>query len=73
PDIVILDCRMPHIDGFEISKQLQIIDSNCKIIMITASIIERKNFEDYCDAFFMKPLIAQQLRETANNLVKISR
>jgi CheY-like chemotaxis protein len=60
---------MPHIDGFELSQQLQTLDNNCKIIMMTASIIEEKNYKDYCDAFFMKPLIASQLRETVNNLV----
>src|SRR5512137_1803018 len=36
PDVVILDIRLPDIDGFTVLEDLQEEDENVKVIMITA-------------------------------------
>lgn len=35
PDIVIMDARMPEMDGYESSKHIKSIDPNAKIVMVT--------------------------------------
>ena len=43
-DLLLLDIKMPHMDGFELYKRLQQIDDKVKICFITA-------FELYYDEF----------------------
>ncbi|MBI5378330.1 MAG: response regulator [Thaumarchaeota archaeon] len=38
PDIVFLDIMMPHYDGFYATKEIQKVDPNAKIIMVTADL-----------------------------------
>ncbi len=36
PDLILLDIRMPKIDGIEVAKEIRKFDANVKIIFITA-------------------------------------
>lgn len=36
PDLVLLDMKIPGMDGLEILKQIKLIDSSIKVIMMTA-------------------------------------
>ena len=51
-DLVILDIKMPEMDGFELHRQLKKTDNATKICFLTASEmyyeedLERRNFED---------------------------
>lgn len=54
PDVVLLNSCMPHISGFEIAKEIRAI-GNCKIVMMSASILEKETYNEYCDNFFPKP------------------
>lgn len=36
PDLVLLDMKIPGMDGLEILKQLKLLDPNIKVIMMTA-------------------------------------
>ncbi len=38
PDIVFLDIMMPHYNGFYAAERIQKVDSNAKIIMVTADL-----------------------------------
>jgi len=69
PEVVLLDCRMPHIDGFQIAQQIKMVNSNCKIVMMSAAIFEEINFTDYCDVFLLKPLRSEMLKKTIDDLV----
>ena len=36
PDLILLDIRMPKIDGIEVTKKIRKFDTNVKIVFITA-------------------------------------
>ena len=58
PDLVLMDLRMPGIDGFEAVRQLRKSGSTAVIISVTASSepgAERHAFEAGIDAFVRKP------------------
>lgn len=62
PDVVLLNNHMPHIDGFKIAKEIRKI-SNCRIIMMSASTLEKEKYVDYCDDFFPKPSPLKLIKE----------
>ncbi|HPF83404.1 MAG TPA: response regulator transcription factor [Bacilli bacterium] len=77
-DLIILDVMLPHMNGFEILKELKNNNINSKIIMLTAkSTIEDKmnGFNNGADDYLTKPfhmdeLLARvniQLRKTTTN------
>ena len=67
PQIVILDMRMPVMDGMTVLKELRRANSDCKVIMVTA-------VEDFTKAeeakkqgaveYITKPLLLEQLERT---------
>jgi DNA-binding response OmpR family regulator len=60
---VLLDIRLPKIDGIEILKLLRQDYPQVKVIIITAYDMEYKTIIDSigCDAFFIKPLLIDEL------------
>ena len=70
PKIALLDCGMPFIDGFEIAEEIRKIDSNCKIIMMSATPHDEQKIIDHCDAFFMKPFPAARLRDLVKEVLQ---
>jgi len=57
PELVILDIRMPKVNGKEILKKIRSTYSNTKVIVITAYEQEKKEVEKIgVDGFFMKPV-----------------
>lgn len=67
PQIVILDMRMPVMDGMTVLRELRRANSDCKVIMVTA-------VEDFTKAeeakkqgaveYITKPLLLEQLERT---------
>lgn len=68
PDIILLDRKMPIIDGFELSLQLKKDEKLQKIpiIMITASALkeDQVEIEKVCDRFIAKPIDKTELVNT---------
>lgn len=62
PDVVLLNSCMPHVDGFTIAKEIKEI-SDCRIIMMSASILEEEEYVDCCDSFFPKPSRPEVIKE----------
>ncbi len=66
PDIIILDLRLPKIDGLEVLKQIRQVDrtKNSTVIILTSS--EDPDDKEVCrklgvTAFFVKPLSKEAL------------
>ena len=76
-DLLILDIKMPEMDGFELYDQIKKIDDNAKVCFLTASEMYYKNSrkEKYCsldkDLFIQKPIANEDLVEEINKILRV--
>nr|WP_275419496.1 ATP-binding protein [Pseudoalteromonas sp. MMG024] len=68
-DIILMDCLMPELDGFDATKQIRQFDTNTPIIALTAS--NQSETKDKCLAagmndFLSKPLVEKDLLNMIN-------
>jgi two-component system sensor histidine kinase/response regulator len=73
-DVVLMDCQMPEMDGFEASRQIRAHESGRRtpIIAMTAGISDddrERCREAQMDAYITKPVTLEQLRETIARLI----
>jgi CheY-like chemotaxis protein len=66
PDMILLDIRMPIMNGFEVTRQIRTLDEihNITIIAVTASVFEERRkqiLEAGCDAYLAKPFRVEDL------------
>ncbi|MFD2035236.1 response regulator transcription factor [Belliella marina] len=76
PDIVILDIMMPNKDGFEVSREIRLLDQNIPIVFLTAKnrtqdVIE--GFENGANDFIKKPFSMEELIVRINSHLRISK
>ena len=67
PEIVLLDIRMPKMDGMDALKEIRRIDNKAKIIMVTAVEDSEKAEEAKqhgATEYITKPLLLEQLERT---------
>jgi DNA-binding response OmpR family regulator len=75
-DLLILDIKMPEMDGFELYDQIKKIDDNAKICFLTASEMYYRNSrkEKYSsldkDLFIQKPIANEDLVEEINKILR---
>jgi PAS domain S-box-containing protein len=65
-DVVLMDCHMPEMDGFEATLQLRARGNRIRIIALTASAMEDERAHCFAvgmDDFLSKPLTAANLRD----------
>jgi CheY-like chemotaxis protein len=74
-DLLILDIKMPDMDGFELYEQLKKIDSNVKVCFLTAfGEGYNEEFKKRCQSgslsvsFFRKPIRVNDLVEKVNEM-----
>jgi len=72
PDILLLDIRMPIIDGLEVAKQIRKNDEKTPIIMLTGYsdkeiLLSAVNLK--LEAYIMKPIDFNQFNETIKKLI----
>lgn len=66
PDIILLDIRMPKMDGIEVLKKIRAIDKTADIIMLTAVDDPKQIEEAYklgAKDYITKPLILEELEK----------
>jgi two-component system response regulator (stage 0 sporulation protein F) len=71
PDLVLLDMKIPGMDGLEILKQIRKIDTEIKVIMMTAYgelDMIKEAMELGALAHFTKPFDIDELRHEVNRL-----
>ena len=73
PDLVLMDIKMPVMNGYEAFDKIKAIDPTIPIIAITAYSLaeeEHKIIEKGFDAYLFKPLSAEEFSRTINSKVK---
>ena len=74
-DLLILDIKMPKMDGFELYDEIKKMDGNAKVCFLTASEMYYMNSrrEKYCsldkDLFIQKPISNEDLVEEINKIL----
>ena len=76
PDIklILMDIKMPVIDGFEATRQIKLINKNVYIIAITAYAMsgdEERIMASGCDGYLSKPINKKSLLEKISEFIKI--
>jgi DNA-binding response OmpR family regulator len=73
-DLLLLDIKMPEIDGFHLYQEMKKIDSNVKVCFLTASEMYYERFrkeEEFCaidkDLFVRKPIGNEDLIKKHND------
>ncbi len=65
PDAILMDIKMPVMDGIEALRQIRLQDRNLPIIMQTAYAFDKDRriaMEAGCSGFITKPIMQRQLR-----------
>jgi two-component system, LytTR family, response regulator AlgR len=74
PDIVLLDVRMPGIDGLEVARQLATLPEPPAVIFITAfDEYALQAFESEAIAYLLKPIRAEKLRTALSKAGRLTR
>ena len=77
-DLLIIDIKMPMIDGFDLCQKMKEIDSNVKICFLTASELFYKEYRRRLDAyptldkayFIQKPFRSEDLIRKINEILQ---
>jgi DNA-binding response OmpR family regulator len=75
-DLIILDIKMPKMDGFELYHEIKKKDNNAKVCFLTASELYYEEFrkKEYCaldrNLFIQKPIDNEDLVKEINKMLK---
>jgi DNA-binding response OmpR family regulator len=75
-DLVVLDIKMPDMDGFELYKEIRNIDSRANVCFLTASELYYEEFREKeynaidKDLFIRKPIGNEELIKEINRLIE---
>ena len=75
-DLVILDIKMPKMDGFELYHEIKKKDNNANVCFLTASELYYEEFrkKEYCaldrNRFIRKPIENEELVKEINKMIK---
>lgn len=66
PDLILMDIKMPVMDGLEATRNIRKVDPDIPIIILTANAFDedkKQAFDAGCSNYLAKPLNADQLNE----------
>ena len=72
-DIILMDMKMPIMDGFETTREIKKINSNISVIAQTAYAQPRektKCLEAGCEEYISKPIITRQLYKVISRILE---
>ena len=75
-DLIVLDIKMPNMDGFELCKKIKKIDQKIKVCFLTASEMYYENFRKKNpenldkDFFLRKPIENDELIKRVNKIIE---
>jgi DNA-binding response OmpR family regulator len=60
-DLVILDIKMPEMNGIDLCKEIRKLDNNVRVCFLTAFDSRYEEFRRYTDCFIRKPITIEDL------------
>ena len=72
-DLILMDIKMPEMDGYEVTKEIRKFNPNVPIIAQTAYALEEekiKSLEAGCNAYLTKPINKKELLNLINSFLK---
>jgi PAS domain S-box-containing protein len=72
--LILMDIKMPEMDGFEATRQIKLIDPDIPVIAITAYAMsgdEERIMSAGCDGYLSKPLNGKSLLEKITEFIKV--
>jgi CheY-like chemotaxis protein len=72
-DVVLMDCHMPEMDGFEATRQIRARAIAVRVVALTASAMDDERAHCFAvgmDDFLSKPLTAANLREALGRITR---
>lgn len=73
PDLILMDIKMPNIDGLDATRTIREMSSDLPIIAVSAYAYEKDKaaaIESGCNEFLTKPIEADLLKKTINKYLK---
>lgn len=73
PDIILMDIRMPNMNGLEATSAIRKFNTQIPILAVTAFAFDKDRIEALnagCNDFLTKPIIAGNLKEIISNYLK---
>jgi len=61
PDLVLMDIRMPRMDGYEATRIIKSLSPDTPVIALTASVLQEDSKKSYFDGFLSKPVSKKTL------------
>ncbi len=74
PDLILMDIKMPIMDGLEATRKIRETDKEVYIIALTAHAFEedrKKALEAGCNGFMTKPIDVMGLRSTLKDIIGV--
>lgn len=74
PELVLMDIKMPNIDGLDATRTIREISTDVPIIAVSAYAYEKDKaaaIESGCNEFLTKPISAEVLKATINKYLKL--
>lgn len=72
PDLILMDVKMPVMDGLEATRQIRVLSPGIPIIALTAFAFDQDRtrvLEAGCNAYLTKPVSAPLLKETIKQYI----
>lgn len=66
PDLILMDMKMPEMDGLTAAREIRTLDSSIPIIALTANAFDsdkQKAIDAGCNDYMAKPIVVGQLTE----------
>lgn len=66
PDMVLMDIKMPIVDGLEATREIRKTDAEVPIIALTANAFDsdkQKAMDAGCNGYMAKPIVAAELQQ----------
>jgi signal transduction histidine kinase/DNA-binding response OmpR family regulator len=77
-DLVLMDCQMPHVDGYEATREIRRMENNrCRIPIVALTANAMKGDEERCiaagmDGFISKPIDRFKLETCLNRFLQVA-